>query len=148
MVTIVILVKIVSPVKIEKIVKLVILVKLVSLENKVVPPEQSVLACHHHSHRLHLKDIHAVTNKGRAENFDAILFHSFYSSHKVAGRIVQLKVRFHIKTAKQWCPKKILVNFVNCWVSFILLLKPHGCGSHPPTEGEISQRRGVLKSRG
>jgi len=33
----------------------------------------------------------AVTNKGRAENFDAILFHSFYSSHKVAGRIIQLK---------------------------------------------------------
>jgi len=33
----------------------------------------------------------AVTNKGRAEKFDAILFHSFYSSHLVGDHMVQLK---------------------------------------------------------
>ena len=33
-----------------------------------------------------------MTNKGRAENFDAILFHSFYSSHLVGDHMVKLKV--------------------------------------------------------
>ena len=37
---------------------------------------------------------YAVTKKrGKPENFDAILFHSFFSSNLVDGRMVQLKVK-------------------------------------------------------
>ena len=42
----------------------------------------------------------AVTKKGDAENFDAILFHSFFSSRLIGGRIVQLKVKFHVNMPK------------------------------------------------
>ena len=58
---------------------------------------------HHHPHCHHITKIYppsAVTKKGDAENFDAILFHSFFSSRLIGGRIVQLKVKFHVNMAK------------------------------------------------
>ena len=86
-----------------------------------------------------------MTNKGRAENFDAILFHSFYSSHLVGDHMVQLKVThdqwllyffwyFAQAFVSVWSECHLYVKW-NTWTSFVFYINVKGSQPKEAAEG-------------